>query len=230
MQIGPREAQIRDEMVFSRPAALAGLTGGIHRNRFGPVPLLRSSCNLDLDLSQLRIFGAKHSRNRNFHRTVQAPLALTPRFIERYSLRGCIRNHSLRVCQLMTRSALTHAPLLVSPTLLSRLMRLYDYPHPTHPGRIIRGYDRPHAVRTARMCAAVAAALGHGAERVCQYQIACLLHDLGRAGLDRRLFGKIWSWAKAQGIPTRPREWRAVHPETVYGREPKPFSSTTATI
>ncbi len=123
----------------------------------------------------------------------------------------------------MTRSALTHAPLLVSRTLLSRLMRLYDYPHPGHPGRIIRGYDRPHAVRTARMCAAVAAALGHGAERVCQYQIACLLHDLGRAGLDRRLFGKIWSWAKAQGIPTRPREWRAVHPETAYGRETEAF-------
>ena len=123
----------------------------------------------------------------------------------------------------MTRSALTHAPLLVSRTLLSRLMRLYDYPNPTHPGRIIRGYDRPHAVRTARMCAAVAAALGHGAERVFQYQIACLLHDLGRAGLDRRLFGKIWSWAKAQGIPTRPREWRAVHPETAYGRETEAF-------
>ena len=56
---------------------------------------------------------------------------------------------------------------------------------------MIRGYDRPHAVRTARMCVAVATALGHGAERVCQYQVACLLHDLGRAGLDRQLFGKI---------------------------------------
>lgn len=73
------------------------------------------------------------------------------------------------------------------------------------------------------MCAAVAAALGHGTERVRQYQIACLLHDLGRAGLDRRLFGKIWSWAKAQGIPTRPREWRAIHPETTYGRETEAF-------
>ena len=102
-------------------------------------------------------------------------------------------------------------------------MRLYDYPHPVHPDRIIRGYDRPHAVRTARMCAAVATALGHGVERVRQYQIACLLHDLGRAGLDRRLFGKIWSWAKERGIPTRPREWRAIHPETIYGRETEAF-------
>ena len=73
------------------------------------------------------------------------------------------------------------------------------------------------------MCVAVATALGHGAERVYQYQIACLLHDLGRAGLDRQLFGKIWSWAKERGIPTRPREWRTIHPETTYGRETEAF-------
>ena len=76
------------------------------------------------------------------------------------------------------------------------------------------------------MCAAVASTLGHRPERVRQYQIACLLHDLGRAGLDRPLFGKIWSWAKARGIPTRPREWRAVHPETPYGRETEAFIAT----
>ncbi len=102
-------------------------------------------------------------------------------------------------------------------------MQLYDYPDPRSPERIIRGYDRPHAVRTARMCAAVATRLGHPPERVTQYQIACLLHDLGRAGLDRRLFGSIWSWAKQHGIPTRPREWRAIHPETRYGLETEAF-------
>jgi hypothetical protein len=123
----------------------------------------------------------------------------------------------------MNSSAVPRAPLIVQRSLVSRLMRLYDYPHPLKRGRIIRGYDRPHAVRTARMCAAVASALGHDAERVRQYQIACLLHDLGRAGLDRQLFGKIWSWAKAHGIPTRPREWRAIHPETTYGRETEAF-------
>src|SRR6476619_7660956 len=116
-----------------------------------------------------------------------------------------------------------HAPLLISRSLISKLMRLYDYPHPHQDGRIIRGYDRPHAIRTARMCAAVAIRLGHPPDRVRQYQIACLLHDLGRAGLDRRLFGKIWSWAKERGIPTRPREWRAIHPETIYGRETEAF-------
>ena len=115
------------------------------------------------------------------------------------------------------------APLLGPRALVTQLMALYDYPHPLHPGRIIRGYDRPHAIRTARMCAAVAAVLGHGPERVRQYQIACLLHDLGRAGLDRQLFGNIWSWAKERGIPTRPREWRAVHQYTSYGRETEAF-------
>ncbi len=117
----------------------------------------------------------------------------------------------------------SRAPLLIPRTLVAQLLRLYDYPHPAVPRRMIRGYDRPHAVRTARMCAAVAAALGHDAARVRQYQIACVLHDLGRAGLDRALFGKIWSWAKAHGIPTRPREWRALHPETLYGRETEAF-------
>ncbi len=73
------------------------------------------------------------------------------------------------------------------------------------------------------MCAAVATALGHGTGRVHQYQIACLLHDLGRAGLDRRLFGKIWSWAKERGIPTRPREWRARYKNTPYGHETEAF-------
>lgn len=100
---------------------------------------------------------------------------------------------------------------------------MYDYPDPRRPERIIRGYDWPHALRTARMCAAVAVRLGHPPTRVMHYQIACLLHDLGRAGLDRRLFGAIWSWAKQHGIPTRPREWRAIHPETRYGRETEAF-------
>ncbi|MGH7166496.1 MAG: hypothetical protein ACREIS_13345 [Nitrospiraceae bacterium] len=111
---------------------------------------------------------------------------------------------------------------------MAELMRLYDYPDPRHPGRLIRGYDRPHAVRTARMCAAVATRLGHPPARVVTYQIACLLHDLGRAGLDRGLFGKIWSWARRRGVPTRPREWRAVHPNTRYGRETEAFLSRHA--
>lgn len=113
----------------------------------------------------------------------------------------------------------------ISRSLVKALMSLYDYPHPLHHDRVIRGYDCPHAVRTATMCVAVAVRLGHPDDRVRLYHVACLLHDLGRAGLDRRLFGTIWSWAKQRGIPTRPREWRAVHPHTRYGRETEAFVS-----
>ena len=150
--------------------------------------------------------------------SILAVLALTLYFFERYPSRG------KRVEEPTMHDAPTqHAPLLVPRALVSQLMRLYDFAHPLRRGRLIRGYDRAHAIRTARMCAAVASALGHQPDRVRQYQIACLLHDLGRAGLDRPLFGKIWSWAKAHGIPTRPREWRAIHPETTYGRETEAF-------
>jgi len=113
--------------------------------------------------------------------------------------------------------------LLVPRALVAQLMRLYDVPDPRKPGRVIRGYDCHHARRTARLCAAVARRLGHPEPRVRDYQIACLLHDLGRAGLDPKLFGTIWSWARKNGIPTRPREWRAAHPDTPYNRETEAF-------
>lgn len=116
---------------------------------------------------------------------------------------------------------LTHSVL--SRSQIAAILKWYDQPHPLHPNRIIRGYDKSHALRTARMCVAVAAALGHPLPRLRQYEAACLLHDMGRAGLDPVLFGRIWSWAKEQGIPTRPREWRARHPQTVYGKETQAF-------
>ena len=117
------------------------------------------------------------------------------------------------------------APLSLSTTLARKLLDLYNYPDPRRPGRTIRGYDRLHALRTTRMCATVARRLGHPEARVYSYQIACLLHDLGRAGLDQELFGTIWSWARRQGVPTRPREWRTIHPSTRYGRETEAFLS-----
>ncbi|TAJ94271.1 MAG: HD domain-containing protein [Gammaproteobacteria bacterium] len=108
------------------------------------------------------------------------------------------------------------------------LLSLYDCPDPARPVRVIRGYDRPHALRTAKMCAALAHALGYSEELLRRYQAACLLHDLGRAGLDRRLFGRIWTWARIHGIPTRPAEWRAVHPDTPDGMETEAFLKTHA--
>jgi hypothetical protein len=115
----------------------------------------------------------------------------------------------------------THTVL--TPTQVASLLKCYDRPHPTRPHHTIRGYDKPHALRTARMCVAVAAALGHAPPRLRQFEAACLLHDMGRAGLDQMLFGKIWSWAREQGIPTRPREWRVLYPQTSYGRETQAF-------
>lgn len=113
--------------------------------------------------------------------------------------------------------------LLLPRSLTSSLLQLYDYPHPTQPQKTIRGYDKAHALRTAKMCVAVAEALGHDSDRIRHFQVACVLHDLGRAGLDYPLFGKIWSWAKQQGIPTRPAEWRARYRSTPYGKETESF-------
>ncbi len=113
--------------------------------------------------------------------------------------------------------------LWIPEETVNTLLGFYDYPHPEKPGEIIEGYDKHHALRTAKMCAAVAHHLEHDEERVRHYQIACVLHDLGRAGLDHDLFGKIWTWAKTQNIPTRPAEWRAEHPDTSYGEETEAF-------
>ncbi len=132
---------------------------------------------------------------------------------------------SQRVQKPRSKSTVTadKAPLLVSQSLAASLLRFYDYPHPMRPGHTIRGYDRQHALRTARMSAAIALRLGHAPDKARRFQIACLLHDLGRAGLDRKLFGRIWSWAREHDVPTRPREWRAAYPETTYGRETESF-------
>ncbi len=119
------------------------------------------------------------------------------------------------------------APSLIAPrvqrSVRDKLLSFYDYPHPQKSHVIIEGYDKSHARRTAALCVHVAKHLGHHPEHIRQYEVACLLHDLGRAGLDQELFGKIWSWAKKKRIPTRPREWRAHHPETPYGGETKAF-------
>ena len=113
--------------------------------------------------------------------------------------------------------------LLVSKSTVESLLKYYDYPHPKKIGEIIEGYDKNHVLRTSKMCVAVAIHLGHDKKLVREYQIACLLHDLGRAGLDSKLFSKIWSWAKTHKIPTRPLEWRKKYPETKYGYETEAF-------
>ncbi len=123
----------------------------------------------------------------------------------------------------MPLSPLTDSPLLLPQSLVKTLLQLYDYPHPLKPNTIIKGYDKAHALRTAKMCAMVSQHLLHEPSRVYQFQIACLLHDLGRAGLEQRLFGQLWSWARAHNVPTRPAEWRLRYPHSNYGGETKAF-------
>jgi len=113
--------------------------------------------------------------------------------------------------------------LLISESTAKSLLKFYDYPHPEKTNKIIEGYDKDHALRSAKMSAAVATYLGYDKEIVRKYQIACILHDLGRAGLDKKLFGKIWTWAENHKIPSRPLEWREKYPQTEYGFETEAF-------
>ena len=113
--------------------------------------------------------------------------------------------------------------LLISESTAKSLLKFYDYPHPEKTNEIIEGYDKDHALRSAKMCAAIAIYLGYDEEIVRQYQIACILHDLGRVGLDKKLFGKIWTWAENHKIPSRPLEWREKYPQTEYGFETEAF-------
>ncbi len=113
--------------------------------------------------------------------------------------------------------------LLLPQSLVKAILQLYDYPHPFKSNTVIKGYDKVHALRTAKMCAAVFRYLAHEPSRLRHFHVACLLHDLGRAGLDRSLFGRIWSWARKHDVPTRPAEWRLRHPHSKYGNEDKAF-------
>ena len=113
--------------------------------------------------------------------------------------------------------------LLISESTAKSLLKFYDYPHPEKTNKIIEGYDKDHALRSAKMSAAVATYLGYDKEIVREYQIACILHDLGRAGLDKKLFGKKWTWAENHKIPSRPLEWREKYPQTEYGFETEAF-------
>ncbi|WP_342349438.1 hypothetical protein [uncultured Nitrospira sp.] len=127
------------------------------------------------------------------------------------------------ILAVVSRFTLKPTHTVLTRTQVVSLLKWYDRPHPTRPDRMIPGYDKAHALRTSRMCVAVATALGHPLARLRQFEAACLLHDMGRAGLDPLLFGQIWSWAREQKIPTRPREWRTRYPLTPYGRESQAF-------
>ena len=94
----------------------------------------------------------------------------------------------------------THTP---PPIDRAAILALYDVPNPHRPGRVIPGYDKAHAARTTDMVLAVARRLGVDADTLRKLEVAALLHDIGRAGMDAALFGRIFQAAQAAGLPVR---------------------------
>ena len=93
-----------------------------------------------------------------------------------------------------------HGPAAVDR---AALLALYDVPDLQHPGRVIPGYDKAHAARTTEMVLAVARRLGADGETLRKLEIVALLHDIGRAGMDAVLFGRIFQAAQAARLPVR---------------------------
>ena len=94
----------------------------------------------------------------------------------------------------------------------AKLLALYDVPDPALPGHVIPGYDKAHADRTARIAVRVARRLGLPEELVSRLEVTALLHDIGRAGMDPQLFGRIFRAAQARGLPLRVYEVTARYP------------------
>ena len=94
---------------------------------------------------------------------------------------------------------------MTRPTAIDRvsLLALYDVPDPKRPGGVIPGYDKAHAARTTDMVLLVARRLGVTDEQLRKLEVAALLHDIGRAGMDATLFGRIFQAAQASGLPVR---------------------------
>ena len=103
------------------------------------------------------------------------------------------------------------------------LLRLYDVPDPERPGEVIPGYDKDHAGRTTRIAMRVAQAVGLPEERLEDFETTALLHDLGRAGMDPALFGRIFGLAEKRGLPVRIREFRARYPDITEEQAPAHF-------
>ena len=98
-------------------------------------------------------------------------------------------------------------------TLRRNLLSLYDAPSPGDPSRIAPGYDKAHAERASRIVRALADELAVPRERLPDLEVTCLLHDLGRAGMDPHLFGRIFRLAEERGVPVRLSEMRERYPD-----------------
>ena len=98
-------------------------------------------------------------------------------------------------------------------TLRRNLLSLYDVPSPGDPSRVVAGYDKAHAERATRIVLALAGELGLAGDWLADLEVTCLLHDLGRAGMDPQLFGSIFRLAEERGVPVRLSEMRERYPE-----------------
>ena len=98
-------------------------------------------------------------------------------------------------------------------TLRRNLLSLYDAPSPGDSSRIAPGYDKAHAERASRIVLALADELAVPRERLADLEVTCLLHDLGRAGMDPHLFGRIFRLAEERGVPVRLSEMRERYPD-----------------
>ena len=92
------------------------------------------------------------------------------------------------------------------------LLALYDTFDPSQSGRMLPGYDRDHARRTTAIVLRVAPEVGIDSEWTERLEVTALLHDLGRAGIDPVLFGRIFTLAQEAGLPVRLPEFKDLYP------------------
>lgn len=98
-------------------------------------------------------------------------------------------------------------------TLRRSLLSLYDAPSLGDTSGVVAGYDKAHAERATRIVLALASELGLAGDWLADLEVTCLLHDLGRAGMDPQLFGSIFRLAEERGVPVRLSEMRDRYPE-----------------
>ena len=114
----------------------------------------------------------------------------------------------------------THEPTAVDR---AAILALYDVPDPQRPGQVIPGYDKAHAARTTEMVLTVARRLGLADQTLRKLEVAALLHDIGRAGMDAALFGRIFQAAQAAGLPVRVGELVRRYPHVSKERATEAF-------
>jgi hypothetical protein len=91
-------------------------------------------------------------------------------------------------------------------------LALYDTPDHAHPGHMMPGYDRDHARRTTAIVLRAALQVGIAPEWMERLELIALIHDLGRAGMDPVLFGRIFGLAQQAGLPVRLPELKERYP------------------